>query len=66
MKELLGPFSAQTRMKKGLEDSTSKTDEKVGFGPLETYNWFRSRGVELKTELDGRVFPTSDKYVLFS
>ncbi len=26
----------------------------------DTVNWFSSRGVELKTEVDGRMFPTSD------
>lgn len=31
------------------------------FAPLDVYNWFESRGVSLKTEADGRVFPTSDK-----
>src|SRR5690606_37601170 len=30
------------------------------FGPRETMAWFRSRGVELKTEADGRMFPTTD------
>lgn len=30
------------------------------FGPRETMAWFESRGVRLKVEPDGRVFPTSD------
>jgi predicted Rossmann fold flavoprotein len=30
------------------------------FGPRETVAWFASRGVELKTESDGRMFPTTD------
>jgi predicted Rossmann fold flavoprotein len=30
------------------------------FGPRETMQWFESRGVALKTEPDGRVFPTTD------
>lgn len=30
------------------------------FGPADTVAWFRARGVELKTEADGRMFPTSD------
>jgi len=30
------------------------------FGPKETVNWFLERGVELKTEADGRMFPTTD------
>jgi predicted Rossmann fold flavoprotein len=30
------------------------------FGPEETFAWFAGRGVELKTEPDGRVFPTTD------
>lgn len=30
------------------------------FGPRETVAWFEARGVPLKTEPDGRMFPTSD------
>jgi len=30
------------------------------FGPAETTDWFRDRGVELKTEGDGRMFPATD------
>lgn len=30
------------------------------FGPRDTMQWFESRGVALKTEADGRVFPTTD------
>ncbi|MEX1132137.1 MAG: NAD(P)/FAD-dependent oxidoreductase [Flavobacteriales bacterium] len=30
------------------------------FGSRETINWFAERGVELKTEADGRMFPTTD------
>lgn len=30
------------------------------FSPESTFNWFEERGVELKTEEDGRVFPISD------
>jgi len=30
------------------------------FGPAETVEWFKARGVALKTERDGRMFPTSD------
>ena len=30
------------------------------FGPRETVQWFEARGVALKTEPDGRVFPTTD------
>lgn len=30
------------------------------FGPRETERWFEARGVALKTEEDGRVFPTTD------
>ncbi|MCB1180887.1 MAG: NAD(P)/FAD-dependent oxidoreductase [Chlamydiia bacterium] len=30
------------------------------FGPKETIHWFRTRGVQFKTERDGRVFPVSD------
>lgn len=30
------------------------------FGPTETQQWFEARGVLLKTEPDGRMFPTTD------
>ncbi len=30
------------------------------FGPRDTVDWFESRGVQLKTEADGRIFPRSD------
>ena len=30
------------------------------FGPMEAHEWFSSRGVTLKTEKDGRVFPDTD------
>ncbi|MBM3200936.1 MAG: NAD(P)/FAD-dependent oxidoreductase [Chlamydiae bacterium] len=30
------------------------------FGPLDTIAWFKERGVELKTEKDGRMFPITD------
>lgn len=30
------------------------------FGPQQTIEWFEDRGVELKTEADGRMFPISD------
>lgn len=30
------------------------------FGPKDTVEWFRKRGVQLKTEADGRMFPTTD------
>ena len=30
------------------------------FGPTETINWFQKRGVRLKTEADGRMFPITD------
>jgi len=31
------------------------------FGPWATRDWFQSRGLDLKTEPDGRVFPSSDR-----
>src|SRR5690606_12355694 len=31
------------------------------FQPRDTIRWFESRGVPLKTEADGRVFPASDR-----
>jgi predicted Rossmann fold flavoprotein len=30
------------------------------FGPADTVAWFKERGVELKTEADGRMFPVTD------
>ena len=30
------------------------------FGPADTVSWYRERGVELKTEKDGRMFPVTD------
>lgn len=30
------------------------------FGPRETIAWFAARGIELKTEIDGRMFPVTD------
>ena len=30
------------------------------FGPKDTVAWFEGKGVELKTEKDGRMFPTTD------
>lgn len=32
----------------------------TAFGPGEMYDWLEKRGVDLKNEEDGRVFPTSD------
>jgi len=31
------------------------------FGPADTISWFEKRGVQLKTEADGRMFPVSDR-----
>ena len=31
------------------------------FGPKQTINWFARKGVKLKTEEDGRMFPVTDK-----
>ena len=31
------------------------------FGPADTVKWFEKRGVKLKTEADGRMFPASDR-----
>ena len=30
------------------------------FNPSHTIEWFKERGVELKVEKDGRMFPTTD------
>lgn len=35
------------------------------FSPTDTFNWFTNQGVQLKTESDGRVFPTTDQYDYF-
>jgi len=32
-----------------------------GWQPRDTVDWFKSRGVELKTEADGRMFPITDR-----
>lgn len=42
------------RGKKELRGPFSK------FGPGDTINWFEQRDVELKTEIDGRMFPVTD------
>lgn len=31
------------------------------FGPQETYEWYKDKGVILKIEADGRVFPNTDR-----
>src|SRR6476660_3281340 len=40
------------------------SDELLGpfqlFQPRDTIEWFESRGIKLKTEKDGRIFPISD------
>lgn len=33
-------------------------------GPQDTMHWFSDHGVELKTEVDGRVFPVTDNSAL--
>src|SRR3546814_17865527 len=30
------------------------------YGPTETIGWFASKGVQIKTEADGRMFPVTD------
>ncbi len=42
------------RGKKELRNAFSR------FNTIDTVNWFESRGVKLKTEVDGRMFPISD------
>ncbi len=42
------------RGKKELRNAFSR------FNTVDTVNWFESRGVKLKTEVDGRMFPISD------
>lgn len=50
--------------KKLVENYPRGSKELLGpftrFGPKETVKWFESRGVKLKEEADGRMFPESD------
>ncbi len=55
---------AQFDPKKLTENYPRGSKELLGpfhrFQPQDTIHWFNQRGVELKTEEDGRMFPTSD------
>lgn len=55
-KDVLDISKGYPRGQRELLGPLSKT-----FGPIETKHWFESKGVKLKTEPDGRVFPCTDK-----
>jgi predicted flavoprotein YhiN len=57
-KQLHGLFAAPAPDKSS--SSTTKTAAAHRFGPIQARRWFESRGVALKTERDGRMFPTTD------
>jgi predicted flavoprotein YhiN len=62
----LGTFSALFCLSPHAQGYPRGSRELLGpltarFGPREAREWFTSRGVQLKTERDGRVFPTTDR-----
>lgn len=50
--QILGSYPRGTKELRGLYTKR--------FTPDDAYDWFTSRGVQLKTESDGRMFPTTD------
>lgn len=54
---LFDPAQLVTRYPRGAKELRGVL---ARFGPRETMQWFEARGVALKTEEDGRVFPASD------
>jgi predicted flavoprotein YhiN len=56
-KQLPGLFAAPATES---SSTTTKTAAAHRFGPIQARQWFESRGVALKTEKDGRMFPTTD------
>jgi len=54
---LFDPAQLVTRYPRGAKELRGALSR---FGPRETMQWFEARGVKLKTEEDGRVFPASD------
>jgi predicted flavoprotein YhiN len=61
-KQLHGLFAAPaTESSSSTSKATTKTTGGAHrFGPIQARQWFESRGVALKTERDGRMFPTTD------
>jgi predicted flavoprotein YhiN len=62
-KQLHGLFAAPAA--EASSTATTKSTKTTGaaahrFGPMQARQWFESRGVALKTERDGRMFPTTD------
>lgn len=54
---LFEPAQLVTRYPRGAKELRGVLSR---WGPRETIHWFESRGVKLKAEADGRVFPESD------
>ena len=53
-------FEARELVKNYPRGSRELLGPFVQFGPADTVEWFEQRGVRLKTEADGRMFPVSD------
>ncbi len=53
-------FEARELVKNYPRGSRELLGPFVQFGPADTVDWFEQRGVRLKTESDGRMFPTTD------
>jgi predicted Rossmann fold flavoprotein len=53
-------FEARELVKRYPRGSRELIGPMTKFGPRETVAWYAARGVELKTEPDGRMFPTTD------
>jgi predicted Rossmann fold flavoprotein len=53
-------FEARELVKRYPRGSRELIGPMNKFGPRETVAWYAARGVELKTEPDGRMFPTTD------
>lgn len=53
-------FDAKTLVQYYPRGSRELLGPFMQFGPQQTIEWFQKRGVTLKTEADGRMFPTTD------
>lgn len=53
-------FDPKTLIKAYPRGSKELLGPFYSFGPQQTYDWFISKGIQLKTEPDGRMFPVSD------
>lgn len=53
-------FDAKTLVQYYPRGSRELLGPFMQFGPQQTIEWFQKRGVALKTEADGRMFPTTD------